>query len=150
MKALTLWQPWATLIAIGAKTIETRSWGTDYRGPLAIHAAKRPMRDGEITATMTRALALAGYESLTELPMGAVVCVCDLIEVFPTAQLELPAPVEQIGVPDSEYDFGDLSPGRFGWRLANVRALAPPVRCPGARNLWDVDDSIDPRLAVAA
>lgn len=41
MKALTLWQPWASLIAIGAKTIETRGWSTSYRGPLAIHAAQR-------------------------------------------------------------------------------------------------------------
>ncbi len=40
MKALTLTQPWATLVAIGAKCIETRSWRTSYRGPLAIHAAK--------------------------------------------------------------------------------------------------------------
>lgn len=40
MQALSLWQPWATLIAIGAKTIETRSWGTRYRGRIAIHAAK--------------------------------------------------------------------------------------------------------------
>src|SRR3954451_22243677 len=38
--ALTLTQPWATLVAIGAKQIETRSWGTSYRGWLAIHAAK--------------------------------------------------------------------------------------------------------------
>ncbi len=37
-RALTLWQPWASLIAIGAKTIETRSWSTAYRGPLLIHA----------------------------------------------------------------------------------------------------------------
>lgn len=41
MKAVTLWQPWASLVAIGAKTIETRSWATSYRGPLAIHAAAR-------------------------------------------------------------------------------------------------------------
>ncbi len=41
MKALTLWQPWASLIAIGAKSIETRSWATPYRGRLAIHAAAR-------------------------------------------------------------------------------------------------------------
>lgn len=40
MKAITLTQPWATLVAIGAKRIETRSWATRYRGPLAIHAAK--------------------------------------------------------------------------------------------------------------
>lgn len=40
MKALSLWQPWATLIAIGAKQYETRGWSTPYRGPLIIHAAK--------------------------------------------------------------------------------------------------------------
>ena len=40
MKALTLTQPWASLVACGAKTIETRSWRTPYRGPVAIHAAK--------------------------------------------------------------------------------------------------------------
>jgi hypothetical protein len=38
MKGLTLTQPWATLVAIGAKRIETRSWPTRYRGLLAIHA----------------------------------------------------------------------------------------------------------------
>lgn len=43
MKALTIRQPWATLIAYGVKTIETRSWHTNYRGPVAIHAgATRP------------------------------------------------------------------------------------------------------------
>lgn len=41
MKALSLHQPWASLVALGVKTIETRSWSTSYRGPLAIHAAKR-------------------------------------------------------------------------------------------------------------
>lgn len=44
MKAISLWQPWATLIATGAKQIETRSWATSYRGPIAIHAAKRKVR----------------------------------------------------------------------------------------------------------
>lgn len=39
MKAITLWQPWASLVATGAKIIETRSWGTRHRGPIAIHAA---------------------------------------------------------------------------------------------------------------
>ena len=38
MKALTVRQPWASLIALGVKRIETRSWRTSYRGPLAIHA----------------------------------------------------------------------------------------------------------------
>ena len=40
MKALSLTQPWATLVVIGAKRIETRFWHTSYVGPLLIHAAK--------------------------------------------------------------------------------------------------------------
>ena len=44
MKALTLHQPWASLIAVGAKKIETRPWSTKYRGPLAIHAGKHRPR----------------------------------------------------------------------------------------------------------
>ena len=45
MKALSLRQPWASLIADGRKTIETRTWRTHYRGPLAIHASARPYED---------------------------------------------------------------------------------------------------------
>jgi hypothetical protein len=41
VKAITLQQPWASLIALGAKSVETRSWSTAYRGPLAIHAGKK-------------------------------------------------------------------------------------------------------------
>jgi hypothetical protein len=41
MKALSLHQPWASLIGLGVKTIETRSWSTKYRGPLAVHASLR-------------------------------------------------------------------------------------------------------------
>lgn len=45
MKALTLKQPWADQIMTGAKTIETRTWSTKYRGPLVIHAAAKPKGD---------------------------------------------------------------------------------------------------------
>ena len=44
MKALTIWQPWASLLVSGRKKYETRSWATAYRGPIAIHAAMRPVR----------------------------------------------------------------------------------------------------------
>lgn len=41
MKVVSVWEPWASWIACGVKTIETRMWPTKYRGPLVIHAAKR-------------------------------------------------------------------------------------------------------------
>lgn len=40
LHTLTVQQPWAELIASGIKLVENRCWSTDYRGPLAIHAAK--------------------------------------------------------------------------------------------------------------
>lgn len=42
MKALSLKQPWANLIASGKKTIETRKWKTNYRGDLIICSSKNP------------------------------------------------------------------------------------------------------------
>jgi len=39
MRAITIHQPYASLIACGAKRLETRSWRTNYRGRIAIHAA---------------------------------------------------------------------------------------------------------------
>jgi hypothetical protein len=41
MKALSIMQPWAWLIAAGHKDIENRTWATDYRGPVLIHAGKK-------------------------------------------------------------------------------------------------------------
>jgi hypothetical protein len=39
MKAISLWNPWAYAVPLGLKGVETRSWATNYRGPIAIHAA---------------------------------------------------------------------------------------------------------------
>src|SRR3982751_1322426 len=76
MKALTLTQPWATLVAIGAKRIETRSWSTTYRGEVAIHAAKGFPRDcHELCATepFLSVLKAAGFTHTRELPTGVIV-----------------------------------------------------------------------------
>ena len=106
MKAITLWQPWATLIAIGVKPFETRSWATSYRGPLAIHAGKtrEGLRLCEGETEIERALAKAGY-TLQSVPMGVVVCTARLAEVLTT---------EEIYKRDLIDPFGDYSAGRFG------------------------------------
>lgn len=69
MKALSLTQPWATLVATGAKQIETRSWSTKYRGPLYIHAAKGfPAYAREFAHEVYGNPAVLPY-----IPMGAIV-----------------------------------------------------------------------------
>lgn len=85
MKFLTLHQPWAALIAVGDKTIETRSWSTRYRGPLAIHAGKTKADFTE--PVWQHCLAEPGgallRDELRPLALGALVAVCDLVDVLP-------------------------------------------------------------------
>jgi hypothetical protein len=138
MKIISLWQPWASLICIGAKLIETRHWPTSYRGPLAIHAAMK--WDYETAAALEAAnpvLRAAGLPALDRpLPRGAIVAVCRLVGC---EQSHGPG-----RWPTLERAFGDLAEGRWAWRLADVRALDPPVPCRGMQGLWTVPDGLLP------
>lgn len=140
MKALTLWQPWATLVAHGIKQHETRSWWTPYRGPLVIHAAKRPCTTGTLLYDMSKKardyiLSLPDwyFDSDTEvfnLPYGAGVCVADLVSVTRTEDI---APY----IDEEDYLFGDYSEGRYAWRLENVRLFETPIPYRGAQGLFN-------------
>jgi len=127
-KALTITQPWASLVALGIKRIETRSWATAYRGPLLIHAAKgSPDRDFEHRLKERWILPIAG-----PLPLGAIVARCRLVGIHSTNE---PAFVE--GLAELEAELGDYSRNRFGWLLEDVEAIAPPIPWRGALGLWE-------------
>ena len=94
MKTLTVRQPWASLIAAGVKTIETRSWSTKYRGPLAIHAGLsfHPFHDAHarlVSAGVAPMDALVACSSRRTdiVPRGAVVATCTLADVVPIVEL---------------------------------------------------------------
>ena len=134
MKAISLWQPWATLIAIGAKTYETRSWSTDYRGPLLIHAAKN---ESELKVALEdeffNVLSEAGYfEGDKSLPLGAIVAYAELATV---GRVELVRDTHA----KNERAFGDYSDGRFAWKLVNVQRIEPAVPARGAQGLFDIE-----------
>jgi hypothetical protein len=163
MKVLTLTQPWATLVAIGAKRIETRSWSTSYRGPLAIHAAKGyPQEARAITISnypIAKALHNAGLVKLKDLPLGAIVATCELVKVVEISQFirqqlfsfetadydgtrcQLTGPELMCTIPpdEPELSFGDYTPGRYAWLLDNVQALETPIPAKGALGLWNFD-----------
>lgn len=135
IKALTLHQPWASLMAWGVKTIETRGWATAYRGPLAIHAAKTipPYARRAVLDRPTIIGVLQGRNidpaNLAGLPLGAVVAIVNLVDC---------KPIEDLGwLPYFEYIYGNFAPGRFGWITRNVRALDPPIPARGHQGLWD-------------
>lgn len=75
MNALTLMQPWATLVAIGAKRIETRSWATRYRGPSAIHAART---DGRSLKKDTERAIIVSLRIYHVVRQGRIRCIGDL------------------------------------------------------------------------
>jgi len=146
MKAISLWQPWATLIAIGAKKYETRSWATPYRGPLLICASKGGipkdelldiLAEPEFRDVLTPALLNRAWPPVQphHLPFGKALCVVDLVDCIRTGIMT----PEQIGTDEL---FGDFSPGRFAWRLENVRAFKEPLSIRGKQGLFDVDDRI--------
>ncbi len=135
MKAITLWQPWATLIALGAKPTETRRWATTYRGRLAIHAAKSGPREIVKIARsepFKSTLADAGYLTFSSLPRSAVLCVVTLEDCVPTEQYKPKSFLEST--------FGDFSLHRFVWILRDVEVLHKPILARGAQGLWDWDE----------
>ena len=122
--AVSLWEPWASLMALGSKTIETRSWSTAHRGPLLICAAKR--RDPRFLNSLLDdprfRSALASLSppfrsvEIDDLAFGQAVALVDLFDC---------RRVEEIRPTETERTFGNFSPGRFGWLTRSRRRLKP-------------------------
>ncbi|HPA21514.1 MAG TPA: ASCH domain-containing protein [Verrucomicrobiae bacterium] len=135
MKAISLWQPWASLIAVGSKHWETRSWPTRYRGPIAIHAARHwdeecscALSLYSVQVELLRTVGPSLPIRKCDLPFGAIVAVAVLTGCVPTESLRF-----QI-VPDRS--FGNFAPGRFAWRIERVERLLRPADCTGHQGLW--------------
>jgi activating signal cointegrator 1 len=127
MKALSLTQPWASLVADGDKGIETRSWRPPESAigkRIAIHAAK---------SVDDSACRKFGCDPLT-IERGAVIATAFLDSWFRFT----PESTEHIS--DEERAAGDFSDGRFGWRLTDVERLPNPVPAKGRLGLWQWDE----------
>ncbi len=144
MKVLTLTQPWATLVAIGAKRIETRSWKTNYRGKLAIHAAKTvreeeldlcysdPFREALISSGLYKEFPVWS-NSFTHkitarevnpklLPFGRVIAICDLVECI-HIETRKPARVTRFWMETSREEDGTLN---HNYMAEELDILVPP------------------------
>jgi len=148
MKAISLLQPWATLAAIGAKRIETRSWKSPYRGPLAIHASKgfpEWARERCFDWRILDALVAEGIHSFRELPLGVIIATCELVACLPIPPNPFKAgfpyrdTIRYVQLPpdEPELSFGDYTPNRWAWVLDNVQRLPAPVPARGALGVWE-------------
>jgi len=158
VRALTVRQPWASLIACGAKTIETRSWKTSYRGSLLIHAGKASPDLSWEGAGWALAQKHLDHERVSlayrhaydvdglVLPLGAVVAVASLADVVPIVDLDSgeespPADGSWAWSVEGQRQLGDFGDRRWAWLLRDVR-LIDPVPAKGRQGLWTPDGAL--------
>ena len=147
MKAISLWQPWAALVALGLKKIETRGRATSYRGPLVIHAAKRwnmtLRREAESFVELADATVGMDIAEIRNPARGAFVALVQLVDVIEMTEewLEGQRLVAE-HCPDVEFELaaGDYKPGRFAWILEDTRRVEPAFTATGRQWLWAIDE----------
>lgn len=154
MRAISLWQPWASLYLTARKIHETRSWFTAYRGALCIHAAKRKLTRAELLALPKPFAAILnaefGAKWFTELPYGALIGRVDLERCMHTEDIYETFWFEGDGrgAPD-DYWCGDFTPGRYAWlRGKTVQKFATPIAYAGQQGYFDVPDDLVLRAAA--
>jgi hypothetical protein len=155
MKAITLTEPYATLVAYRWKAYETRAWRTSHRGPLAIHAAKtfqgvggkrgfeQVLRDLHPGLQVRLAEVTGRTEDPATWPLGKVLAVTWIEDCIPTDSLrdELRESDEELGWWESEV--GDYSDGRWAWELRDP-IMVTPIPYRGAQGLWTLPDEAIP------
>ena len=145
MRCISLHQPHAQAIMLGLKRFETRGWSTDYRGPLAIHAAKKLFNYKDYPLDYYQEVGRRFKEvdfPLFALDYGRVLCVVDVVDCTATVNLR-----GRIGKAEFWGDFrdkGDDGKDRYAFQLENIR-LIPAHKRPlvtGRQGFFNVSDEI--------
>jgi hypothetical protein len=154
MKAISLIQPWATLWALGIKLCETRSWPTQFRGQLMIHASKSDSREGDVlwNDPLIRDYCIAKtgrvHESFSELPRGCIVGKVNIIgSIMMTPYMCKPIlpfgdPINihsSIYMTQVEHMCGDWKPGRFAFIGQDHQFFQTYLPAKGQLGIWEYD-----------
>lgn len=136
MKSLSVKQPWCELIASGRKTLEIRTWKTNYRGPLLICASSQPNRDALARFERQGAEVPGGFSAL-----GVAICIVELVDCRPPR-------VDAHGKDEADAScYIDFD--AWCWVLKNPRRVEPvPIK--GRLNIYEVDDALVRFLPVAS
>lgn len=128
MRTISLWQPWAELISRGLKQFETRSFPCEKFGEIAIHAAKKKFDSGKYSQELRTQMLMDEVDPYW-LKYGVVLCIADIVACV---QID----TGRNHVSQRELTYGDWSPGRYAWRLENIRPLPEPIPLKGMQGFF--------------
>lgn len=128
MKVLSLTEPFATLIKEKKKLVETRSWKTEYRGELYIHASQTKPSKNDLDNK--ELMSLLGNKNMN---LGYIICKCKLVDcIYMTKEY-----VEEKKKNNyQEYICGIYEEGRYAWILEDIETIKP-IKAKGQLNVWD-------------
>lgn len=145
MRALSLWQPWASLWLTEWKVHETRHWSTNYRGPLLVHAAQRIEREFDGGPLEDICAEAFGSAWRTTLPRGELLGMVRIVDCLPVEMIKREWGMRDHAPPldhYTDYHCGDWSDGRYGWRRADTpQRFDVPIPWRGQQGFFDVPDS---------
>lgn len=131
MKVLSLREPYASLIMNGTKKIETRSWKTNYRGKLYIHASI-----SKISKEILSNKELMNLVDVDNLCYGEIICSCRLIDcILMTDEFIL-----EVMKNRNEFLSGEYAVGRYAWILDDVEVLDKRIPCKGKLGIWNYNE----------
>lgn len=133
MKALSITRPWAELILRG-KDVENRTWTTNHRGPILLHAAQSWSKDAIPFAARFAVDVLNGMEAFRDGHPTGIVGIAEVVDVCSAEMASADVRVADSGWPCACGPWA--MPAQHHWRLAHVRRLPRPVPCRGALGLW--------------
>lgn len=130
MKVLSLTEPYATLIKEKKKYIETRSWKTDYRGELYIHASKT-----KIPKDWLKNQEVMQLVQNVPLNFGKIICKCNLVDcIYMTNEF-----INEIKKNHQEFICGIYEEGRYAWILEDIEPISNPIDAKGHLNIWNYE-----------
>lgn len=142
MKALTIWQPYATLLITDVKRFETRKWQTKYRGPVAIHAAKKPIKAvakllPEDTQRAINDICKRNKHKNLHFDLGSIIGTADLIDchLVDISFLNTLSEEEKI--------MGDFTLGHYAWEFKGKSTALQVPEIIGGQGLWNWQKEAD-------
>lgn len=141
MRAISLWQPWATLWLLSdpdEKLFETRHWYTGYRGPLLVHASKKLDSEnrGFIHSSGFEAVLERHGLTLGDLSFGAIIGRVELVSCRRMDSMPPPSYGEEM--------WGNWTPERFAWERGPNPRFIDQIRYKGQQGFFEVPDSLLP------